>query len=82
MAAVIKNSGSEVALAEECVYITASHGETYTTKLSSIKCIGLAVATATGIGSATHVTVSGRTITFVHPGMTDYPIYLNIKGNL
>ena len=74
-------------LAEDNVVLTASDGETYVTRLSSV--VGAHVSVnedVNGLATATmirpSVAISGRTITIHADGLTDKKVFLTVRGYL
>lgn len=76
--ATILDALSGPVLAEECVILEVSDGETYQSRLSA-PVLALATANVDDDGEINCV-ISGRTITINAAGMTDKKIALLIKG--
>jgi hypothetical protein len=78
--ATILNALAGPVLAEECVLLEVTDGETYNSRLST-PLFALATANVDDDGEI-NCTISGRVVTINAAGMTDKKIALLVKGYL
>ena len=83
MTAATVTTKPEGVLAEDVVVLTATDGETYTSRLGKI--YGVSATFNEDLGATAYplyVAVSGRTVTIHAEGVTDKKVCLIIKGRL